>query len=459
MEKIKYGGVSMGSYFGTDGVRGLANQKLTPELAFDLGKIGGYLLTKGKDNKKITVGKDTRLSCDMLEAALMSGMMSVGIEVIKLGIIPTPGVAYITRKINACAGVMISASHNSFEDNGIKFFDEGGFKISSSLEEEIEYHLEKGIEIERPVGDKIGMLTENYESVNQYIQFLKQTTNQTFSDMKIVVDCANGATTPIVKSLFADLEFDIKLIGVNPNGTNINEDCGSTKPKKLQEAVLEEKADLGIAFDGDGDRLIAIDNEGNVIDGDAILYICGKHLKEEGNLRYDTVVSTVMSNFGLSKGFNEIGIELKRTSVGDKYVMQQMKENGFVLGGEQSGHIIFLNHNTTGDGIIASLQLLNVIKEKGKTLKELSQEYKVYPQSLINVKVKDKYSWENNELIKKSIRDMENLLEGKGRVLIRPSGTESLVRVMTESRDKEETERIAIELANIIKEEDDKKKA
>ena len=442
----------MKKYFGTDGVRGVANESLTPELAFKLGRVGGYVLTKDRGNPKVIIGRDTRISGHMLEGALLAGLLSIGAEVMRLGVISTPGVAYLTKAMSADAGIMISASHNPVEDNGIKFFGPDGFKLTDEQEKEIEKLLDEEDNLPRPIGGDIGTVNNYFEGGQKYISYLKDTIDHDFSGLTIALDCANGATSSLATHLFADLEADIFTIGTSPNGLNINDGVGSTNPDALRELVLEEEADVGLAFDGDGDRLIAIDEKGNIVNGDQILYICGKYLKEKGMLRDDTVVSTVMSNFGFYKALEEQGLKSETTAVGDRYVMEKMREGGYNLGGEQSGHIIFLDFITTGDGMLSALQLVNVMKETGKPLSELAGEMKIFPQVLKNIDVTDKNGVMDNPAVQKEIEAVQEELADEGRVLVRPSGTEPLIRVMVEAKTEEEchkyTDRIVQKIKN-----------
>lgn len=444
----------MGKYFGTDGVRGVANAELTPELAFKLGRFGGYVLTKNAERPKILIGRDTRISGHMLEGALVSGLLSIGAEVMRLGVISTPGVSYLTKALGAQAGVMISASHNPVPDNGIKFFGPDGFKLSDEQEAEIERLLDLEEDtLPRPVGAELGLVNDYFEGGQKYLQFLKQTVDEEFSGIHVALDCAHGATSSIATHLFADLDADISTMGSAPNGLNINEGVGSTHPESLAALVKEKGADVGLAFDGDGDRLIAIDENGNIIDGDQIIYICAKHLKDEGRLKQSTVVSTVMSNLGFYKGLEELGINSVQTAVGDRYVVEEMKDKGFNLGGEQSGHIIFLDYNTTGDGLLTGLQLVNIMKLTGKPLSELAKGMKKYPQKLVNIKVTDKYHVTDNDKVKAIIEEVEAEMNGNGRILVRPSGTEPLVRVMCEASTEELCEEYVDRIANVVKEE------
>ncbi|MBS4210018.1 phosphoglucosamine mutase [Bacillus sp. FJAT-50079] len=441
----------MGKYFGTDGVRGVANAELTPELAFKLGRFGGYVLTKNAERPKVIIGRDTRISGHMLEGALVAGLLSIGAEVMRLGVISTPGVSFLTKVLGAHAGVMISASHNPVADNGIKFFGPDGFKLSDEQEDEIEALLdESDDQLPRPVGADLGLVNDYFEGGQKYLQFLKQTVDEDFSGIHVALDCAHGATSSLATHLFADLEADITTMGATPNGLNINEGVGSTHPEALASLVKEKGADVGLAFDGDGDRLIAIDENGDIVDGDQILYICGRHLKEEGRLKQSTVVSTVMSNLGYYKGLEELGIKSAQTAVGDRYVVEEMKANGYNLGGEQSGHIIFLDYNTTGDGLLTGLQLVNIMKHTGKPLSELAKGMKKYPQKLVNIRVTDKYHVTDNEKVKEIIDEVEAEMNGNGRILVRPSGTEPLVRVMCEAATKEQCEEYVNRIAVVV---------
>lgn len=441
----------MVKYFGTDGVRGVANKELTPELAFKLGRFGGYILTRDAQKPKILIGRDTRISGYMLEGALTAGLLSIGVEVMRLGVISTPGVAYLTKAVNAQAGIMISASHNPVEDNGIKFFGFDGFKLSDAQESEIEKLLNSEEDaLPRPTGADVGVVNDYFEGGQKYLSFLKDTIDNDFDGLKIVIDCAHGATSSLARHLFADLDADIITMGSSPNGLNINDDVGSTNPKKLQALVVEEGADMGLAFDGDGDRLIAVDENGKIVDGDQILYICAKYMNEKGFLNNNTVVSTVMSNIGFYKALEKNGMKSDKTSVGDRYVMEEMRQGGYNLGGEQSGHIIFLDFTTTGDGLLSALQLVNVIKDTDKTLSELTDEIVLFPQVLKNVRVIDKYRAMDNPRIQDEIDKVEAEMAGDGRVLVRPSGTEPLIRVMVEAATEEECERYADQVVAVI---------
>ncbi|WP_422121884.1 phosphoglucosamine mutase [Planococcus sp. X10-3] len=443
----------MGKYFGTDGVRGVANSELTPELAFRLGRFGGYVLTKSsKDKPKVLIGRDTRISGEMLEGALAAGLLSVGAEVMRLGVISTPGVSYLTRVMSAEAGVMISASHNPVEDNGIKFFGSDGYKLSDEQEAEIEALLDmEEDQLPRPTGSDLGAITSYFEGGQKYIQYLKQTVDEEFDGIHVALDCAHGATSTLATHVFADLDADITSMGASPNGLNINDHVGSTHPQKLAELVVEKHADIGLAFDGDGDRLIAVDEKGHIVDGDQIMFICAKHLKNEGRLNHDTVVSTVMSNMGFYKALEANGMTSVKTAVGDRYVVEEMRKNGYNLGGEQSGHIIFLDYNTTGDGLLSGLQLVNIMKITGKKLSELAAEMTIFPQKLVNIRVTDKHAVTDNAKVASEIEEVENEMNGNGRVLVRPSGTEPLVRVMVEAASKEDCENYVERIAEVVR--------
>lgn len=446
----------MGKLFGTDGIRGVANQELTPELAFKVGRVGGYVLTKhqSEGKAKVVVGRDTRVSGIMLESALIAGLLSIGAEVVRLGVISTPGVAYMTKALGAQAGVMISASHNPVEDNGIKFFGGDGYKLLDAMEDEIEQTLAQDVDtLPRPIGADVGTITDYFEGAQKYISYLKSTVSGDFAGLKIVIDCANGAVSALAPRLLADLEADVIPITSNPNGTNINLQCGSTHPENLQKAVVEHEAHLGLAFDGDADRLIAVDEQGNLVDGDHILYICGTALKNKGKLQQDTIVSTVMANYGLNAALQSAGIAMKQTAVGDRYVMEEMRKGNYNLGGEQSGHVIFLDHITTGDGLLTALQLIQAIKEAGLPLSQLASQVTKYPQVLVNVRVKTKQGWDDNANIKQAIAEGEQALGSSGRILVRPSGTEPLLRVMIEGIDETTIREMAERIAKVIEQE------
>jgi phosphoglucosamine mutase len=440
-------------WFGTDGVRGVANEELTPELAFRLGRVGAYVLSSRSRGSRFVIGKDTRISGDMLESALISGILSMGVDVLRLGVISTPGVAYLTKQLRADAGVMISASHNPVEDNGIKFFGGDGFKLLDDIEDEIERILEQEKdELPRPTGPAVGRLYDE-PAVGAYMKFLTGTVDHRFEGLHIVLDCANGAASSIAPSVFERLGAKVTVVNAQPDGVNINVGCGSTHPHVVQRTVLAQEADLGLAFDGDADRLIAVDSTGEVIDGDFVMAICARAFKQKGILKDDTVVATVMSNLGFVKAMEQLGINVERTAVGDRYVMEQMRKGTAILGGEQSGHIIFLNHITTGDGILTALQLVNIIVESGKPLSELRKVMVRYPQILENVRVRDKRAWRENERIQAALKDGEDMLGDSGRVLVRESGTEPIVRVMVEGEDERLLQTCVAKIVKIVREE------
>ncbi len=444
----------MGRLFGTDGVRGIANKELNSTLTFNLGRIGAYVLTGETRHKpRIAVGKDTRVSGDMLEAALIAGICSMGAEAVVLGVQPTPAVAYLTRHMGLDAGVVISASHNPFEYNGIKFFDSRGFKLSDQLEDKIEsLLLNPENSILNPIGAEIGKKVEIDNAVHGYVDFLKRTIDVNLRGLKIAVDCANGASYIAAPSVLADLGAEIAVINNKPDGKNINVKCGSTHPEGLQKLVVESGAHIGLAFDGDADRLIAVDNRGRIINGDHMLAIFAKYFKGKGALRKDTIVGTVMSNMGLDIAMKQEKCSLVRTEVGDRYVLEEMIANGYNIGGEQSGHIIFLDYNTTGDGLLTALQLLAIVKEIGKKLSDISAIMTDFPQVLVNAKVKEenKGRYMEDKEIADMITKLKAKLNDKGRVLIRPSGTEPLVRIMLEGEDKTKLEEDAGNLARLI---------
>lgn len=444
----------MGRLFGTDGVRGIANKELTPELAFNLGKAGTFVLKKNAARPVIVIGKDTRVSGDMLENALTAGILAVGGNVIKAGVIPTPAVAYLARRYNADAGIVISASHNTFEYNGIKFFNGDGFKLDDLLEEKIEDLIISSVDVNSHItGEEIGKCLEaEGNALELYANHLIETADFRLDGRKVVLDCANGASYQVAPKVYEALGAEVVTIGDRPDGANINDACGSTHPEKLQAAVLKHHADIGLAFDGDADRLIVVDECGRVLDGDKTIAICAKMLKEEGRLKDDKVTVTVMSNIGFHKAMEAEGISVDVTGVGDRYVLEQMLKTGCVIGGEQSGHIIFLEHTTTGDGILSSIQLVKAVLASGRKLSELADEIKIYPQVLVNAKINNDYkkTYIKDEEVALAIAAIEAQMEGNGRVLIRPSGTEPLVRVMLEGNDTEMIRRLAEDLAALI---------
>ncbi|MBW5448209.1 phosphoglucosamine mutase [Cohnella sp. CFH 77786] len=444
----------MGKYFGTDGVRGVANRELTPELAYRIGRCGGVVLTGRSKRPKVVIGRDTRISGAMLESALVAGLLSIGADVVRLGVVSTPAVAYLTRKLHADAGVMISASHNPVEDNGIKFFGGDGFKLLDETEAEIERLMDAAVdELPRPTGDGVGTVTTDESAKELYLEFLRTTVGSRFDGLKIVLDCAHGAAYELAPAIFRALGAEVIAYGAEPNGLNINDGAGSTHPEMLAAKVLEHGADLGLAFDGDADRLIAIDENGQETDGDYILCICGDAMKRAGKLKHDTVVTTVMANIGFFQAAKALGLATAQTAVGDRYVMEEMVRGGFNLGGEQSGHVIFLDYNTTGDGILTGLQLVDTIVASGKKLSELKSVMRKYPQTLVNVRVKDKSQYPGNQAIQAAVSAAQEALGDEGRVLVRPSGTEALIRVMAEGPDIGVIERHVETIADVIRKE------
>ena len=448
----------MRKYFGTDGIRRIANTELTPDLVFRVAKAGAYVLSKHTKHKPtILIGRDTRISGGLIESAMTAGFLSYGANVILLDIIPTPGVAYLTKKLNADASVVISASHNTFEFNGVKFFSNKGMKISDELEEEIEEIMDSDkLNDFTAVGENVGRLFSKPELIDEYVDFFMKIFGTTFDnldkDFCVGLDVANGATFEVAEKVFKKLGINYKIINNNPDGININDKCGSTHLDGLKKFVKENKLNLGIAYDGDGDKGLAVDENGNEIDGDMIMAIISNSLKEKNLLKKDTLVATVMSNLGMKKYTSENGMKFIQTKVGDRYVLEEMLKEGYNFGGEQSGHIIFLDYNPTGDGILTSLMLIRAMIEAGKKVSELSKIITIYPQVLINAKVSSekKYDYEKNELIKSEIKKLEDEFKDTGRVLIRPSGTEPKVRVMIEGEDLDYITSKAKDLAELI---------
>ena len=444
-------------YFGTDGVRGEANKVLTPETAFKLGRMGGYVLTKEKEDggqARVLVSRDTRISGEMLEHALIAGLLSVGIEVLECGVITTPGLSYLVRAQGADAGVQISASHNPVEDNGIKFFGSDGLKLSDSKEEEIEELIDaKEDMLPRPSAEGLGTVTDFRDGSNKYIQFLENTIPEDLDGIKVVIDGANGAASAFISRLFADLNVDFTTISTHPNGLNINDHCGATHTEHLQEEVVKQGAQLGLAFDGDADRCIAVDENGNEVDGDHIMYIIGSYLEEHGRLKKDTIVTTVMSNLGFTKALQRRGIKNVRTQVGDRYVSEEMRAHGYSLGGEQSGHVIISDYHNTGDGMLTGIHLMLVMKKTGKSLTELLEDFKEYPQVLVNVPVKNKASWKQHQAIVDVIKEVQDEMGDDGRVLVRPSGTQELLRVMAEGPTEEATQAYVDRIVKVVEDE------
>ena len=442
----------MRKYFGTDGIRGIAGESLTADLSFKVGKALGKLLTEKKEHPKVIIGRDTRISCDMIEHALSAGLTSTGVHVMTVGIIPTPAIAYLTKTIETDSGIMISASHNPYQDNGIKIFGPDGFKLTDEQELEIEHLIDNSDEIKNASFEKIGKLYGANELSQKYVQHIKQSISGDLSGIKIALDCANGATTGVAPFIFGDLEADIETIGCQPNGININDNVGSTKINTIVEFVKNNDVDMGFAFDGDGDRVLAVDAKGNIVDGDKIMFILAKHLKNQGELKDNMVVSTVMSNIGFYKAIDEHGLQSVKTAVGDRYVVEEMRNNDYSLGGEQSGHIILMNYATTGDGILTAVKLADIIKSSGKSLEELANEVSIYPQKLVNIKVIDKKTAMEDSEILDECKKVEKELEGNGRILLRASGTENLIRVMVEASSDELTDKYCEQVARIVRE-------
>ncbi len=441
----------MARLFGTDGVRGVANRDLTPDLAFKLGRAGAYVMA-GSGGGRMVVGRDTRVSGDMLQAALSAGICSAGVDVLNADIIPTPAVALLTRSLGANGGVVISASHNPVEDNGIKFFGPSGFKLSDDKERLIEEMLaDPNHEVPTPVGAGVGRINKLPDADDRYIALLKQTINVDLKGLKVVVDCANGAAYRVAPRVLAELGADVVPVFNTPDGVNINSGCGSTHPDDLRQTVISAGAHLGLAHDGDADRLIAVDHRGELVDGDQIMVMCARHLKAQGRLPRNTVVVTVMSNMGLHIAMREAGIEVAQTAVGDRYVLEELLRTGAAFGGEQSGHILYLDHSPTGDGILSALQLLAVVRSTGRSLAELAAQMERLPQLLENVKVADKHRVMSSPELARAIKETEKRLDGQGRVLVRPSGTESLVRVMAECRDEGQMRQVVSELVELVR--------
>ncbi len=445
----------MGKLFGTDGIRGAANLELTPEMAFKVGRIGGYVLAQTHGTaSKFLLARDTRISGAMLEGALIAGLNSVGIDVYTAGIISTPAAAYLSKELGGCGGVMISASHNAYPDNGIKFFNNQGFKLSDEVEAEIEHlYFSSHDEIPRASAGHIGSVHPLPGGSASYLNFLLTTIPNRFDGFKVVLDCANGAAYQLAPQAFRSLGAEVIAINNNPDGININNNCGSTHPQEVARAVRETGAHLGFSFDGDADRVLAVDEQGDLVDGDAIMAICATFLKEQGLLNKNTLVTTVMSNIGLEKAAASQGFQLMRTKVGDRYVLEKMLAEGYNLGGEQSGHIIMLDYNTTGDGLLTALLIMRILAEKKQTLSKLSSLMIRYPQVLENCVVNCKDGWNTNECIQQAIAHAEKTLSGRGRLLVRPSGTEPLIRVMLEGPNEEELHTMAKELAAVIRDE------
>ncbi|MEA4970959.1 MAG: phosphoglucosamine mutase [Candidatus Pelethousia sp.] len=443
----------MARLFGTDGVRGIANRDLSCELAMQIGMAGAQVLTSEVHHPRILVGRDTRRSGDMLTAAITAGICAVGGDVLDVGVIPTPALAYLVRLYEADAAVMVSASHNTMEYNGLKWFNGDGFKLSDALEDEIERMIREGVSFDRPIGEDVGHAITARRAREEYKEFLKSTATASFEGITVVLDCANGASAGIAAEVFSELGARVIPRADEPNGSNINDGCGSTHPELLQEMVAESGADVGFAFDGDADRVIATDERGNIVDGDRILGICAKVMHEDGRLKGDTLVVTVMSNIGLKKYMQSIGVGVAETAVGDRYVLERMLEKGYSLGGEQSGHVIFLDQNTTGDGMLTAIQIMNILKSSGKRMSALAGEVPIYPQLLVNVILENEQkvtAMADEDLLAK-IHEIEARLGDGGRILVRASGTEPLIRIMLEGRDEGYLEELAVQTARILK--------
>ncbi|MHB1458910.1 MAG: phosphoglucosamine mutase [Armatimonadota bacterium] len=441
----------MRKLFGTDGVRGTANAELSPLLALKLGSASALVLRRKHKGAKILIGRDPRISGDILESAMAAGICSMGVDVYLTGIISTPAVSFLTKLINADAGVVISASHNPMKDNGIKFFGSDGYKLPDEIESEIENNLEGFDDFHRPKGADVGRMYHSHDLAFKYLDHIKDSIPLDLSGLKIVLDCANGALSEFAPILFTSLGAEIFPTNCEPDGININENCGSLYPKKLQDVVLKYKAHIGLAFDGDGDRAIMVDEKGRTVDGDHVMAICAIHLAEKGMLRNNSVVATVMSNIGLEAALRDKKILLIRTKVGDRYVSDEMRKSDISIGGEKSGHLIFSDYSATGDGLITALQVLKTMLESAKPLSELADQMKEYPQLLINIPVKTMSNWEKNPAISEIIKQGEISLAGKGRVFVRASGTERLIRVMAEGPDLNELEKITSMISNVVR--------
>lgn len=446
----------MGRLFGTDGARGVANKEITSELAMKIGRATAMVLAENTEHKpKVLIGTDTRKSADMLGYALASGLCSVGADVLMLGVVPTPAVAFLVREYGYDAGVMISASHNPCEYNGIKIFQSTGYKLPDAMEEEIEAIILDEVRIPPVViGGDVGKVTLAQNALRDYINHIADAADRQFYGMRIALDCANGSASATANVLFKQLGAECVVINANPDGTNINENCGSTHIEGLGVFVREHGFDVGFAFDGDADRLLAVDKNGKLVDGDKLMAIAAKYFKNKNKLNGNTLVATVMSNMGLFEFCNKNGINCEKTKVGDRYVLERMLEKGYHIGGEQSGHLIFLDHATTGDGQLSAVQILNIIRDTGRSLDELASEIEIFPQVLKNVRVSafGKHRLAEDEDIRLAIEAAERELGNSGRVLVRASGTEPLVRVMLEGRDEGKIERLAATIAQIVEE-------
>ena len=445
----------MTKYFGTDGVRGIANETLKPEMAFKLGRCGGFVLTEGRtEHTKVVVARDTRASGEMLISSLISGLLSVGVDVENIGVITTPALAYLIKKNHLAAGIMISASHNPARDNGIKFFGSDGNKLSDEMEEEIEKFIDaKDDVLPRPSAEGLGKVLFYPKALDNYVDFLKSYAKDYNKKLNIILDTANGAGSNVAPNLLSKLNLKYEIISDHPNGLNINDRVGSTHPEKLIKTVKSQGFDAGFAIDGDGDRCIAVDENGQIIDGDKIMYIIGRYFKSQGELAGNKIVTTVMSNIGLYKALEQENIDYEITTVGDRYVCENMEKNGYVIGGEQSGHIVLKNYHNTGDGLLTMIILLNIMYVENKSLSELALPVQTFPQMLINAKVKDKNLWKNSKKLQDTIEEIEKSLGSNGRVLIRPSGTENLLRIMVEAPTEQLVKQNIDQLVSVVNEE------
>lgn len=443
----------MGRYFGTDGVRGLANVELSPLLALKLGTTAAHVIIEGKQNAKVLVGRDPRISGDILESALVAGICSQGLDAVVVGVIPTPGIAYLTATTSASAGAVISASHNPVKDNGIKFFGPDGYKLPDAMEANIEDQIDLFDSFPRPQGGDVGRVIRRHELVWEYAEHVKRTISEPLKGMKIVADCANGAASELAPQILEEMGAEVCCINCSPNGLNINVDCGSLHPDLMKAKVMEMGADAGLSFDGDADRVILADEHGETVDGDHIMAIYGLHCARNGGLPTNTVVGTVMSNIGLEIALAKENIKLVRTAVGDRYVSEEMCKSGAIVGGEKSGHIILSRYTTTGDGMVTALQILSIMLKTGKKLSELAGEMQEFPQLLVNVRVAERDGWDTNASIMASIGDVEEKLDGRGRVVVRPSGTEKLIRVMAEGPDQAELDMLVGQICDVVKRE------
>ena len=444
----------MARLFGTDGIRGVANKDLTPELAYKLGRAATVLFGEETARPTLLIGRDTRISGSMLEAAMAAGICSAGGQAILAGVVPTPAVAYLTRKLSAQAGVVISASHNPYQDNGIKFFAGTGYKLPDAVEDKLEELILSGEDhLPRPYGENVGTISHRHDLLQDYMDYVASTVPVDFSGIKAVVDCSHGAAYEAAPQLFRRLGAEVVVLNAAPSGININDNCGSTHLDGLQQAVIQHQAHIGIAHDGDADRCLAVDEQGRIVDGDQIMVLCALNLMKQGHLKDNTLVATVMSNIGLHKAIKEAGGRVVVTPVGDRYVLEAMLAQGYVLGGEQSGHIIFGEYNTTGDGILTALQLMTALKQSGRRLSDLGALMTRYPQLLVNIRLSSKEGWDTNHAIAAAIAAGEAELGDSGRILVRPSGTEPLIRVMAEGQSKADLERIVGTIAAVIRRE------